>query len=287
MQIGKCKLCQTIRELSNSHYLARELYLRTRTRSRPNGSPVAFGLGAEPRRSQEQVKDNVLCHGKSGCEELFNKNGESWVLANIASEDGKRFPLRDALTLEAPLRTEVGVKLYSGSTLKAFDMDKLVYFALSVFWRGAVHDWKFNGRPLSKIDLGTYEEPTRQFLFGVGPYPKELAISVIIWPSNDIPNAALFPAADPSAWPRYSFYVLGIGFRLEFGDGVPPQVRARCAQTSPERMISIDTTFAEMVTDAVQGRSRTRGAGNIQDMLKVIDAIQTKHPKNRPPPESC
>jgi len=133
MPKGTCKLCLEDKELCDSHYLPKRLYAFARARQMKNPNPLVVS-GKSAKQVSDQLRGYVFC---KGCEDLFNKNGEAWVLAKIPHDYGEPFPLQDALVPEKPLAIGKDVNLYDGSSIKAFDMEKLVYFGLSIFWRGA------------------------------------------------------------------------------------------------------------------------------------------------------
>ena len=169
MPQGTCKLCLEYKELCDSHYLPKRLYAFGRARQMKNPNPLVVSD-----KSAKQVSDQLRGHAFcKGCEELFNKNGEAWVLAKIPHDYGEPFPLQDALAPEKPLVIGRDVNLYDGSSIRAFDMEKLVYFGLSIFWRGAAHNWKSTlGLSAPKVDLEDYFEPLRLFLRKQSPIPR-------------------------------------------------------------------------------------------------------------------
>jgi hypothetical protein len=85
----------------------------------------------------------------------WRKRGESWVLTNLPKKYGDQCPLQNAL---APLTPQVvgdRWERYDVSRVKDFEMEKLVYFGMSVFWRSAVRDWKTStGQKAPSVDLG-------------------------------------------------------------------------------------------------------------------------------------
>jgi hypothetical protein len=99
----------------------------------------------------KQIHEYLLC---DECEERFNSGGERWVLANALHSSGS-FNLRDAFRAAKPFVTLEGSIAYSGHT-PGVDLDKLVYFAASIFWRTSVGKWtlaeRWFGRE-GKIDL--------------------------------------------------------------------------------------------------------------------------------------
>ena len=83
------------------------------------------------------MKDYLLC---ADCEKLFNDNGERYVMSQVA--DRKGFPLLATLQAATPTKVAAGFSWYDQLSVPAVDRSKLGYFALSMFWRGAVHSWK-------------------------------------------------------------------------------------------------------------------------------------------------
>jgi hypothetical protein len=163
MPIGVCKLCRQTKELQDSHYLPKGAYKANRAPALKNPSPVVLS-NDEVLQSSAQLSDYMLCRD---CEQKFNENGEKWVLRNIPRNYAERFPIVDALNAEVPLLADGGTKLYAGAAAKSLDMTKIVYFAISVFWLGAVHKWESTLRSEApEVHLCAYEEPLRQFLLG-------------------------------------------------------------------------------------------------------------------------
>src|SRR5215813_10627834 len=61
--------------------------------------------------------------------------GRIWV----TPEGESKFLIYDALKKSKPIAADDEIAVYAGSQIPEIDVDKLVYFALSVFWRSAVH----------------------------------------------------------------------------------------------------------------------------------------------------
>src|SRR5271156_6072063 len=137
MPIGVCKLCLQTKDLQNSHYMPKGAYKINRAPALKNASPVVLS-DEQLLQSTAQLSDYLLC---PDCEQRFSRNGEAWVLNNVPRNYGEKFPILDALSAEVPLLMDGGTKLFSGAKVKSLDMEKVVYFAMSVFWRGAVHQW--------------------------------------------------------------------------------------------------------------------------------------------------
>jgi hypothetical protein len=76
---------------------------------------------------------------------------------------GKNFGLWNALDAAQPIAEfGGGEKLYAATNISQIDVDKLVYFPASVFWKGSVHAWKSGGKSLNLLSLGQkYNEEFR------------------------------------------------------------------------------------------------------------------------------
>ncbi len=178
MKRGTCKLCLLKKDLCDSHYMPRAMYKYNRATAIKNPNPVILS-GAEAKQSSSQVRDYAVCRA---CERLLNLNGEEWVLANVPHDYGAPFPLHAALKGAVPAIAEPGLALLAGMTTKGFEMDKLIYFGASVFWRGAAHSWKpVDGQKVPQVHLGAYQEQLRQFLLGKSSFPAEISLTVMVW----------------------------------------------------------------------------------------------------------
>jgi hypothetical protein len=244
--VNACKLCQLKRQLQESHYIPRFAYKANRARQLKNQNPVVMTrLGI--RQDQRQMKDHVLC---GDCERRFNEGGERWVLGRIPPDYGEPFVLQDALLNERPLYREPGLALYGGARIAAFDVDKLVYFAASIFWRGAVHEWKIDDQKAPKVELQEKEEPLRVFLLGQGPFPADVWLTTDISPHKPVLNGFVVPMPMHSGgWHCYWFYICGLGFALHFGNRVPSGIKRMCSQNTPQRIIKMESAFGERVRE--------------------------------------
>lgn len=271
MPIGICKLCHLNKDLQDSHYLPRSIYKSNRAKQLKNQNPVV--IGASIRQDQGQVTDYVFC---SDCEQRFNKHGESWVLGKLPHDYGQPFPLQDALVKETPFYIGPGLNLYAGAKIPAVEMDKLVYFATSIFWRGAVHEWESNqGEKTPKVDLGIHEEPLRKFLLGERSFPPDVWITTIVWRFKPVLNVAYVPApAHAGEWSRYWFYMNGLGFIIHFGSDVPDEIKKRCSQNAPERVVVVESDFTNFVTELTRKTVKESDTSALDDMLKEIEQIR-------------
>jgi hypothetical protein len=170
MPVGTCKLCLTERKLQDSHYIPASLYRRIRKMA--GADPIIM----TPRlvmSSSRQIRDYVLC---TDCEHLLNVGGEDYIAYISASSS--HFPLRDMLLNGTP--SPLGPFLcYSGKQIEV-DVRKVVYFAVSMVWRGAVHAWKTVDRQTSQLTVPTHLEDMRRFLMGEIELPVGIGLLVIV-----------------------------------------------------------------------------------------------------------
>lgn len=233
MKKGKCKLCLLQKDLQESHFLPAAVFkaLLSPTERNPHPRFVSPNITLDTSR---QMKDYVLCRE---CEQKFSENGERWVLSHMAKDTG--FPLQEKLRKVAPIRSIPTLKTYAGALIPAIDVDKLEYFALSVFWRAAVHDWApVHGQKYERLELGPYEETLRQFLLSLSPFPKNVVTLISVYEELNFTRTA-FPPARGERAPEgrsYSFLIPGIQFSLSLGKGLPPEI-TEFNSHGPERKV--------------------------------------------------
>lgn len=123
--------------LRESHFIPAALYPRARKPSFASRNRRLVALDSKDRH----IKDYVLCFD---CEQRFDRNGESEVLYWV-SPKSKTFHLGERLKIALPRDydqsdPDQSINRYSGTDI-GVDLDKFAYFAISIFWRGAAHDW--------------------------------------------------------------------------------------------------------------------------------------------------
>jgi hypothetical protein len=269
MEKGTCKLCLKEAELQDSHYIPRRAYSTNMAKSLKNPNPVVMSSG-KLKQVSDQLRGRTFC---SACEQLLSKKGEKWVLANIPDDQGKPFPLQDALIPEAPACIGDKINLYAGSKIKAFDMPQLLYFGVSMFWRAAAREWKSSlGDVAPPVDLGEYYEPIRQFLLG-GPFPDDVVIFVYVDNLKPTGNAATTVLSAKNKVAEYLwFYLNGLGFALYLGKEIPKQIRQLCAYRSSEGFVIVDAEFGKMVRAFLKDRMISQPMSeNLEQFLKGPD----------------
>ena len=139
---GICKLCLREGQLLRSHLIPRAYYKLLRTPGADDPNPIT-AYEDITRTSQDQMAQRLLCEA---CEDRLNKSGERWVLLNNYRLDGPSPMYRALLAAKADTKFPSGT-VYSALSVPEIDIEKLVYFGASIFWRASVADWTIGGRP--------------------------------------------------------------------------------------------------------------------------------------------
>jgi hypothetical protein len=272
MKRGRCELCHVAADLHDSHYLPKSGYRKMRASELKNPNPVVLA-GGKAQQSSLQVRDYKFC---GACEERFNKGGETWILNKIPQNYGDPFWLHALLSSKTPIKNGDDL-LFSQASIPEVDMAKLVYFALSIFWRGT-RRWSAvqGGRP-EKLYLGRQEKVIRAFLLGRGKLPEDVAITVAVWPYKKVYPMAKMPRADAGTGYRsYWFYFFGFIFLLALGRKIPVRQGRTCAYHSPEKFLTWSVGLGSLVKDAISTELRSLDRSKIEGMFKEIEVIRSK-----------
>jgi hypothetical protein len=151
-----------------------------------------------------------------------------------------RFALREALlrsTNKSPIPTG---DIYKEPFDSAFDLEQLIYFAASVFWRSSVHHWKGFEHLMTRAELpDKSEEDLRLFLLHQEQFPTDLALLISVtatrpWPhlTHPSPMKRASPNVPPMA--GYAFMILGLQFRLHY-ENVADNMKARFCRGASSR----------------------------------------------------
>ena len=182
--MGSCRLCGRFDDLRDSHLMPKAFYKLARQCGEINPNPIVV-FGGVARKTSAQVRDVLLCQR---CEHRFNVRGERWVIENAWRGEG-RFPLLTKLRAATPVQELPDFRMYEAATVPHVQMDQLVYFAASVFWRTAVHDWPGANR----IQLGAPAEQFGRYLLDEGPWPADAILQILVSDSRELEqNAVLF-----------------------------------------------------------------------------------------------
>jgi hypothetical protein len=202
--------------------------------------------------SDTEVRAHLLC---DECEERSNRNGEDWTLENCW-QGPSEFRLRNTLQSAASVEPEPGYHVFGGTKIAGVKTPKLVYFAVSVFWRAAARWWRIDKGPLRRLMLGQYEEHLRLFLLGQGgrlPAGVALLIGVSAAREERYNRVAEYPTPSPrsSGFHTYRFSIPGLTFLLFVGGQLPRVAESYCASRT-------GTLFMSAHADAVKLQHFTR-----------------------------
>jgi hypothetical protein len=225
MPLGKCPLClRESQELQDSHYLPKGAYKPSRSSNLKNPNPAVIS-GGRLYQTSDQVHDFVFCWD---CEQLLSREGENWIIPQLASEEG--FPLLALLHSVPPAIPADDFNVYSCAGIGGIDCDKLARFGIGMFWKGHAHEWP----NCERLRLGAYGEPIRKFLLGEGAFPEHVALLIQVVDSVEPPFSGRIPnLIETQPCHLLSFYVAGVDFYLAVGRGMHPEWRKACFYRDP------------------------------------------------------
>ena len=263
MRSGKCALCLQAANLQKSHLIPQGIH---KTLQQPNNAirnPILVTASTTVQTS-DQVRDYLLC---KSCELLFQQRGEDWVMKNGPHRNG-RFQLRDAL-----LRSPVKSTIPSGDVYKepydpAFDLEKLIYFAASVFWRSSVHHWRGFEHLMTRAELpDRLEEGLRLFLLHEAQFPTDLVLLISvtatrIWPHLTHPSPMKQAAPTVPSMAGYAFMIPGLQFRMHY-ENVPDKMKGVSVAVPPHAILLSDRVESEIRAEAEKMRKTSKLVGSL------------------------
>jgi len=152
----------------------------------------------------------------------------------------QEFKLREILFQADPVYAEDNARIFFAKHEPEVDTSKLVFFAISVFWRASVCSWMVDSTPVGPLELGaSYKERLRLFLLGVSDFPDDVALRTEIVPAHEPSLTTIcFPyGGRVKDYHHYSFTIPGITFDLLVGQRIPPEARRYCTAKSKEGTI--------------------------------------------------
>jgi hypothetical protein len=227
--IGTCALC--LKEdtgLCESHLLPKALYrwIQRSMKGEKNSNPVIITARQATTKSF-QISEYLLC---PECEDLLRLGGEEWVLKN-GYRGGGGFSLQSALSKARPLAELDKASVIDGRTVPDVDVDQLVYFGISVFWRASARKWDALDHSI-ELSLGPYREKLRRFLLRKEAFPEQAVLMVCVSAAPTRLFGATFPYSNRvnGIW-QHRFSLPGMAFWLHLGRFKDP-LPALCAAHS-------------------------------------------------------
>ena len=94
---------------------------------------------------------------------------------------GAPFSAHDALRKATPVVVRSGFQIYKAVDVPKIDLVKLVYFAISIFWRGTLSWNPVAGGDIPGIKLSyRHKEALRQFLLSGKALPLDVVLTVVV-----------------------------------------------------------------------------------------------------------
>jgi hypothetical protein len=225
-----CKLCHRKRVLCRSHYLGAALFRLCREAGE---NPVVMTPQLVT-MSPRQMWAHLLCQE---CEKRFCDLGERPTMQLLNGKEG--FRLLNLMTLAHPFRRDETGRtiIYSGSDM-GIDTAPLAYFALSLLWRGAVHQWKTLKGQTTSVSLGEYEETIRRYLLGETDFPDDVYVAVGVCLDVGSQNS-IFPPHEIRGSKFHSFSMLarGLWFDVITERGIKDRVSNLCCIRSHKKVL--------------------------------------------------
>jgi hypothetical protein len=205
----------------------------------------------------------LLCQA---CEIRFQQGGENWFLAMRYRSDGA-FPLRDLLKGATPLSSNGGTSVFDARSIGGVEVDKLLYFAASIFWRAGIAHWMTKFADAPKIDLKA-EIMTKfaSYLLGNGAFPSETSLNVCIAPDVQPERNIISPMkAQETPFVRYEGHIPGMMFELFVDAG--PTYDTWSLNNAPERIVLTDLITRRLLQSAADIVRDSKPKGSLKKHL--------------------
>jgi hypothetical protein len=250
---GTCRLCKKRRILCKSHYLGRALHKLALTNRQD-------GIMMTPKvimAMQRQLWAHLLCRE---CEGRLNKLGETptsrWI------DNGKEFPLLERMKLSCAVKEEPGAVTFSGSAM-GVDTESLAYFALSLLWKGGVHQWPTVEGQTTSVPLGAFEERIRKYLLG-GPFPVNVYVLLGVCEDRGSRGMVFAPTVmRETRHHTFSVLVRGLWFHI-VADSKAGAVRDLCCVRSAKKVLHLENCARRFIDAGRHIHKTARIAPNVK-----------------------
>ena len=217
--------------------------------------------------TDQQFWAHLLC---DECEGRFSKFGEDYTMMMVQRNNSESdFRLLNLIKLsrvaELPRpRPDIPYVAYPGREM-GIKTDELAYFALSVIWRLAAHNWPTLNGQKTTLDLGAFYEPIRLFLLGEGPFPADLHVAATAASDGLSRLCYILPERVTGLpWQQIGFLARGIWFDITMGENQPQELLDRCCVTSPKKVIYLANCEPRTLQAAGSMTANARVARNVK-----------------------
>ena len=245
-----CPLCLEDKDVVSSHLIPQAMYDYCRA---VDSEPVIMTSKVVMQTSR-QMQYPLLCRR---CEDVLNRGGENWLLPLLATVDGK-FPLLDIIERFEPDVPDGELRMYAASRNSAIEVDKLIHFAMGVFWKASIHSWEA-GSKTPRIELGPYRESVRTYLQGQTAFPQNMGLVLAVSPREKALVSISLPYRNPTRECHgFTFHGPGILFVLSVGRNLPVNMPVICFATNPAHPILVADLSKDIasVGAAIFGKAR-------------------------------
>lgn len=204
---------------------------------------------------QKQLSEHMLC---KPCEDRIGR-WEDYVARVSLQRDGKTFPARDAVQIQADLSRDDLVT----ADASALDVTALVRFAVSVAWRAS------ESSELPGVSLGRYADAARVFLLGDGEdvttMPEWCRVSLaLVTPPAGLPIAEVIIPPYSGRLPggrghRHAFALFGMCFDVLVGGAAELVFSEICLGTKRRAFLSDGAQLAKEMTDPIINARKSPG----------------------------
>jgi hypothetical protein len=247
-------MCLDQKTLVSSHLMPASLYEYCR---KGEHSPIKVG-GGFVLPTDRQTQDFLLCET---CEDILNRGGESWIADKLATWE-RSFLLYDLLIKRSADFDEDGLAVYFTVNNPEVKAEKLIHFALGMFWKASVHSWSGTSKA-SRIDLGPYSDKIRSWLRGESGFPEHVFLTAVV----SRPSRAQITLNDPyegvrQSWRTFFVHAPGLLFMLNIGKTVEESMRWLCIQNNAGNPICISDEltgkFERLMVESLRGSRKTQ-----------------------------
>ncbi len=200
--------------------------------------------------TSKQTWAYLLC---SRCEQRLSNRGERWVLTNGLQRDAVTFPLLTELMKTRPTSADRTLGLFQPPVSKSYDPASIGYFAVSIFWRAAVHTW---GQPdIYPIRLGPYKEQLRKYLMDERPFPENGMLMVVVRAISPVNQLTYHPATIDNNPTVHLSVACGFVFLLTLGANVLEEGKPFCILNGQGHPITVTNELELNLFSFVYGRA--------------------------------
>lgn len=272
MPDGTCLLCTNTKDLVNSHFLPAASYKAQYAAGLNVNQPMVI-TAKRVFQSSRHITAHAFC---GDCEDIFNKNGESWVVEKLATLTV--FPLRDMILAAPPLiPPEPDFKIFSCDAIPGFEREKFVHFMMGIFWKSAARTWNMLDGPPEQIELGRYREPLRQFILGTAPFPRYMKLLTFIEAGTPLIATTPPQRFQQKGCHLFGFQMNGLVSWLAVGKGAGALFGDSCTATAPGHPIFVVPDAAKSMMDDL--KKKLRNVRPSTGVMKTFEEVKLRRGK--------